>query len=275
MNAPTPTSNHLRLGCCGSMIAPAADPVGGEIAEQLAALGYDYIELSLRDLVALPGPALAALGTRLRRAGLACEACNNFFPPEIRLTGPAADLAAALRYADQAFATAARLGAAVVVFGSFGARNVPAGVPPGEAWGQLRTLLRALGPLADRHGVTIAIEHLHRGESNILNTVQESWRMAREVAHARVGLLIDAYHLRMENEDPAILDEVAPAIAHVHVAEARERVFPSGRDELLAGFFSRLRGTGYAGRCSVEAYTGDFPADAARALRVCRDLGSL
>lgn len=254
------------------MVDPSADPLGIEIVEPLAALGYDYIELSLRDVAALPEPALAALAARLQGAGLACEACNNFFPAEIRLTGPAADLPAALRYVEKSLAAAARLGVDVVIFGSSGARNVPAGFPVDAAWGQLRTLLREIGPMAARHGITIGIEHLNRGESNILNTVPEAWRMAREVAHPHVRLLVDAYHIRQENEDPAILADVAPAIAHVHVAQAAERIFPTGGDAILAGFFTALLATGYTGRCSIEAGSRDFTADAARALRLCREL---
>ena len=264
----------MRFGCCGSMVSPATDPVGIDIVEKLAALGFDYIELSLRDLVALPEPALARLIDRLHRTGLACEACNNFFPPEIRLTGPAADLPSALRYAQTALATAARVGVSVIIFGSSGARNVPAGFPLDAAWIQLRDLLLSLGPIAGHHGITIAIEHLNRGESNILNTVAEGWRLAQEVAHPRIRLLVDAYHVQQEKEDPAILAQVAPAIAHVHVAQSAERVFPFGHDAPLAEFFTRLRATGYAERCSIEAFTRDFSSDATRALRLCRDLAS-
>ena len=259
----------VRLGCCGCMISPA-DPLGAEIVEQLATLGYDFIELSLRDLAALPEPDCEALAARLARTGVPCEACNNFFPAALRLTGPAADLPAALAYAETALARASRLGVKIVVFGSSGARNVPAGFPLEAAWEQLRALLRALGPVADRHGITIAIEHLNRGESNILNRVAEGWRMAQEVAHPRIRVLADAYHVRQENEDPAILAAPGPALVHVHVAQRAERVFPAGDDAVLADFFRHLLAAGYTGRCSVEAYTADFSADAARALRVCR-----
>jgi D-psicose/D-tagatose/L-ribulose 3-epimerase len=260
----------MRFGCCGCLVSPA-DPLGADIVEQLAALGYDYIELSLRDLAALPEPAFAALATRLQRAGVPCEACNNFFPAEIRLTGPTADLPAALGYARAAFARAARLGVTIVVFGSSGARNVPAGFPQGAAWAQLRGLLAALGPVADEFGITIVIEHLNRGESNILNSIAEGWRMAQEVAHPRVQVLADAYHVRQEKEDTAVLAAAAP-IAHVHIAQQAERLFPSGTDAELADFFQKLRATGYAQRVSIEAYTQDFPADAVRGLKVCREL---
>lgn len=265
--------SRLRFGICGCLISPT-DPLGADIVEQLAALGYDYIELSLRDLAALPEAAFTDLAARLRHAGVPCEACNNFFPPEIRLTGPAADLPAALGYARVALARAARLGATVVVFGSSGARNVPAGFPHDAAWVQLRALLAGLGPIAEQHGITIVIEHLNRGESNILNSIAEGWRMAQEVAHPRVQVLADAYHVRQENEDPAILATLGSALVHVHVAQQAERVFPSGEDAALAEFFAKLRATGYARRCSIEGYTKDFSADAARALRVCRELAT-
>jgi sugar phosphate isomerase/epimerase len=223
-------------------------------------------------VAALPDPALVSLLDRLRRAGFACGACNNFFPPEIRLTGPAADLSVALRYAEQALAVAARLGVAVVVFGSSGARNVPAEFSLTAAWDQLRDLLRHLGPVAELHDITLALEHLNRQESNILNTVAECWRLAQEVAHPRVRLLIDAYHLLVEREPLSILAEVAPAIAHVHVAQGADRVFPGTPDVPLAALFAQLRAVGYAQRCSIEAHTRDFAADAPRALRQLRAL---
>jgi len=271
MSPPEPHPRRVRFGVCGCLISPA-DPLGADIVEQLATLGYDYLELSLRDLAALPESAFTGLATRLQRAGVPCEACNNFFPADIRLTGPAADLPTAVAYARQALARAARLGVKVVVFGSSGARNVPAGFPLDAAWAQLRALLVALGPVAEEHGLTIVIEHLNRGESNILNRIAEGWRMAQEVAHPRIRVLADAYHVRQENEDPAIMAQVTPPIAHVHVAQRAERIFPDGTDAELAAFFRQLRATGYAQRVSIEGYTKDFSADAARALRVCREL---
>jgi len=252
------------------MISPV-DPVGVNIVETLAALGYDYLELSLRDLAALSEPAFAAVAGRLSRTGLSCEACNNFFPPTIRLTGPEASLSAALAYARGALDRAARLGVAVVVFGSSGARNVPANFPLGDAWVQLRELLGALAPMAAERGIVIAIEPLNRGESNILNLVAEGGRLAREVAHPAVRVLADAYHLLLEKENPAILGQVRD-LAHVHVAEDAARLFPSGYDPVIAEFFRQLRAAGYVQRVSIEAYSRDFATDAARGLEVCRTL---
>jgi sugar phosphate isomerase/epimerase len=246
------------------MIAPNVDPIGGAIIDELATIGFDYIELSLRDLVALPEAAQTALTARLERTGLRCEACNNFFPASVRLTGAQADLASALQYARSALQAAARVGAAVVVFGSAGARNVPVGFPREAAWTQLRELLGHLGPIAAENGVTLVIEHLNRQESNILNSVAEAGQMVREVDHPHIQLLIDSFHFVLEHEDPAIIPQVADVVRHIHFARLPDRGFPDAEDAVVRGFFSSLVQAGYAHRCSVEAYTKDFLCDAAR-----------
>jgi len=86
----------MRLGCCGSMISPAVDPVGIDIVEDLKDFGFDYIELAMSGVAALSDSEFTALAGRLKKVGLPCEACNNFFPPRLRLTGAEARLATAV-----------------------------------------------------------------------------------------------------------------------------------------------------------------------------------
>jgi sugar phosphate isomerase/epimerase len=85
-------------------------------------------------------------------------------------------------------------------------------------------------------------------------------------------LLIDYYHLRQANEDPGIVLEAGSTIRHLHFAEPIERGFPLEPGAEYETFFSNLRQIGYAGRCSIEAYTQNFAADAKRALTVMRTL---
>jgi D-psicose/D-tagatose/L-ribulose 3-epimerase len=262
----------MHFGCCGSMISPADDPVGIRVAGAMAEIGFDYIELSLSDIVALPEPSFAALAQRLEKSGIACEACNNFFPARIRLTGPEARMEPAIEYACRALDRAARLGARVIVFGSSGAKNVPAGFPEPDAWRQIAALLRQLGPLAADHSITIAIEPINRLESNIVNLAAEGLRLVREVGHPNIQLLIDYYHLMMEMENPAIIQEAGPAIRHLHFAQVEGRLFPRKREASYARFFESLIASGYQGRCSIEAFTQDFAADARRALGVLREV---
>ncbi len=267
--------SSMRIGCCGSMIAPASDPIGIDVAESLARFGFDYIELSLAPIAAMPEAAFEQMRQRLNGAGIRCEACNNFFPPQARLTGGEARLPAAVEYAKQAMDRVAALGGRIIVFGSSGARNVPPGYPRDAAWNQLVVLLQHLGPLAAARQITIVIEPLNQQESNIINRAAEGLQLAREVDHPNVQLLIDYYHLRVESEDPDVILTAGPALRHVHLAQIAGRVFPVAEcAEDWAGFFGRLRRAGYTGRCSVEGYTGDFAADAPRALRLLRRTAS-
>jgi len=262
----------MRFGCCGSMISPAADPIGIEVIDSLAEIGFDYIELSLRDLAALPETAFNELSRRVAGSGIGCEACNNFFPAPVRLTGTDANPGAALEYARKAMARAARLGADTVVFGSSAARNVPDGFPHDAAWRQLVELLRNLGALAEGCGMTIAIEPLTKLESNIINLASEGLLLGRAVDRPSVRLLVDYYHLTLEKEDPSVILQAGADVRHVHIAKVDGRVFPREKDGGLVRFFSCLRQIRYGGKCSVEAYTDDFRPDARRALRILKEL---
>ena len=111
----------MRFGCCGSLVASAPDRTGVEIVERLAEYGYDYIELPLAEMMELDGGAFGALRSRVERSSLRCEACNNFFPARVRLTGPEADPGAARDYCVRALDRAAELGAAAAQGGSLAA----------------------------------------------------------------------------------------------------------------------------------------------------------
>lgn len=260
----------MRFGCCGSMISPHRDPLGAEIVEELAASGFDYLELSLRDLAALAEPEVAKLQKRIGAAGIRCEACNNFFPAEVRLTGPEASIPRAMEYAARALERAAQLGVSIVVFGSADAKNVPPGYSHSDAWRQIVELLQTLGPVAGKLDITIVIEPLNRRESNIVCTAAEGLKLAREVAHPNIQLLIDYYHLRLESEAPDIVLEAGNAVRHVHFGEPAGRVFPIEAKPEYEGFFACMRQIDYDARCSIEAYTTDFSRDAGRALAVLK-----
>lgn len=256
------------------MISQSADPVGADVVEALAGMGYDYIELSLSEIVALPESAFASLVKRVNSSGIRCEACIYFFPRRIPLTGSQARLGRALAYAEEAMDRAARIGADTIVFGSSAARNVPAGFPMDAAWRQIVDLLQHLGPMAAQRGITIAIEPINKLESNIVNLAAEGLRLAKEVNHPNVQLLIDYYHLMLEKEDLGIIREAGAAIRHAHFAKVEGRTYPDRVEDDYRRFFRCLRSIGYARRCSIEACTADFAADAPRALALLRQIVS-
>lgn len=258
----------MLVGCCASMIAPNIDPIGIESIEVLAELGYDYIELSLSHFCALPEDAFCLVAQRIRDSGLSCLACNNFFPPRLRLTGSEASMRPNLEYADTAIQRASAIGAKTIVFGSSGAKNVPKGFPMNVAWLQISELLRNLGPIAKANGVVIAIEPISRPESNVVLKASEGLQLMREVNHPNIQLLIDYYHMATEHEDDSIVTVANKSIRHVHLATSSDRRFPNCIDQGIDSFLRKLHTTGYDAGISIEALTDleNFRQEAAASL---------
>lgn len=265
----------MRFGICVSMAA--ADPAGigtARIADA-AALGFDYVELPLAQVMALDEDAFEAGPlAALRASGIPCACMNNFFPASIRLTGSNADHAGALAYAERALNRAAVLGAKCVVFGSGGARNVPDGFPTGEALGQLLALLKALAPIARRNGVTLVIEPLNRIESNIVNSLAEGLALARGARDPAVACLVDFYHARLDGDPVAAISEAGSLLRHVHLARTFGRSMPVAADEdAYRPFFAALNAIGYDATLSLEAFTpDDFSGRAGHALALLKAL---
>lgn len=237
---------------------------GSEVAPVLAELGYDYIELSLSHLTKLINTDFNAVKNTLVASGIPCESCNNFFPPEVRLTGHYADLMIILAYAHKAIERAAELGASIIVFGSGLAKNLPFGFPKDRAWGQLVTLCQELDPIAGSNNITIVLEPLRKSECNIINSVEEALKLMWESNTKNIKILVDYYHMVAENESSDILLEAASNIRHVHLANPVKRSFPKSWNENLSYqmFFENLKKIRYNARISVEAFSDNFHEDA-------------
>lgn len=266
----------MRFGCCMNMISTLPDGTGIEWIETIKKSRYDYVELPLAQMMELDAAGFAAFRDRVFALGLPCEACNNFFPGTLQLTGLDVDQEKIDRYLAEALDRAEQLGAKTIVFGSAKAKNVPEGFPRDKAWKQLVDLLRDMDEAVRPRGITIAIEPLNRQESNIINTVKEGLELAGEVNRKNIGVLVDYYHLVVEEESSDILLRAAGHLQHVHFARPEGRVFPSLQDveEDYALFFSKLRQTGYNGRISVEAYTSNVRYDSQETFKLLAGLSA-
>lgn len=266
-------SNRIRIGCCLSMNAAAEPKIGSEAIPLFAGLGFDYIELPLAQVMELSRRAFGDLLDKIRTAGIPVEACNNFFPAALRLTGEHARPDEALEYVRAAVDRAAALGAGIIVLGSSGAKNIPPGFPYECARKQLAELLVKIQALLAGPGITVVLEPLNTRESNFITTAGEALALVRELSLDNVKLLVDYYHLRMEREDPGVIREAGSLLRHIHIAAPGERLFPKPGDGGTYGeFFTHLKAAGYKDRISVEGYSKDLAADGAVSLQLLRSL---
>ena len=253
----------MRFGICTS---PGLLP-------DVEAASFDYAELSLNAVAAMPEAEFEALAEQMDGSRVKPEATNCFFPGDMRLVGPQADAAAIDAYIGAALARASRLGVRVAVVGSGGSRRVPDGMSREAGLAQFGDVLRRIGEAATPLGILIAIEPLNAAETNIVLSVEEGIALVKAVAHPQVRLLADFYHMRKSGESMAALAEAQGMLRHVHIANSQGRVYPArdGEDD-YRDFFDMLARIGYDARVSIEASTDCFAQDAPRALALLRQL---
>lgn len=248
---------QMKFGYCVNMLSlPGSDGSGKEWLPMIGRLGFDYVELPMAQMMAYSDEDFERLFLKpLQESGLECHCSNNFFPASIRITGPDADHQAMQAYAEKAMARAERLGAKKIVFGSSGARNYPVAFPRAQAVAQFHQALQLLEPIAEKHGVTLVMEHLNKLESNLLNSLHEGVELVNEVQLPHVHCLLDNYHMMLAGGDVSHISEARGLLRHVHLARVLGRSLPCEGDEVdWKALFAALKEIGYDGDCSIEAY---------------------
>lgn len=250
------------------MSARGSDGLGIWVLDALAANGFDYAELPLAQLMPLSEAEFEAVLKRLGASGIGCEACNNFFPAHIKLTGTNTNTAVITDYIDRAIKRAHALKAKVIVFGSSGSRNVEPGFDMDAAVNQLKDVLVTAAEKAAAFDICIAIESLNTTESNIINSLGDAARLSKLTNRQNVGVLIDLYHMDMENEPLNVICDLhanGVNFIHAHIADAKTgRGFPVDKARFTA-FAETLISIGYNGRLSVEGRAEDFDSDIKKA----------
>jgi sugar phosphate isomerase/epimerase len=256
----------MKFGVCGGL----------DLMPLLAHTGYDYLEMSVGGLLkpledeATFNAELAAL----QAGAVPCRALHCLLPGSMKVVGPAVDSAALQRYARTVCARAQRAGVPVVVFGSGAARTVPDGFDRTQARAQLHAFCLMLGQTAAAHHVTIAVEPLHQGYCNILNTVTEAAALVRAVQHPAIRLLVDAFHWAREHEAPDAISANADLLVHTHIATDANRKAPGGEACDLSPFFAALRAARYDGTISIEGNVETAAESLPRALALLRALST-
>lgn len=263
----------MRFGCCSNMIAQGADGTGIEVIDKLAEYGYDYIELPLAQMMELSNEKFESLKGKIKKAGICCEVCNNFFPVTLKLTGPSVEEDKIKDYYKRALKRAKELDVTYVVFGSGPAKNVPKGYSMEDGYQQVVNLLKRVAVAAAEHNIIIAIEPLRHQECNLINTVKEGCQLAEDVGSPNIRVLVDYYHLAQELEPiQNIVDYGREYVVHTHFARNEGRTFPGTMEEdaNYLPYIEVLHQIGYNGRVSCEAFSTDFEKDAKAAIQFFR-----
>lgn len=252
----------MRFGVCGG---PARFPA-------IVAAGAEYLEPAVAYDATPEGPekVWAEHLAQLRDSGLTAEVWNCFLPGDLKIVGPQADWQRYVRYIHQAIPRVAAAGAQVIVFGSGGSRSAPADYDSQRAVEDFEKAVRTAAQAAGGAGITFAVEHLERRETNILNSLAETAAFVKMIGMPNVKCTADLFHLEAEAEPNSVLRDVGRSVGHAHLADtAREA--PGTGTAKISEFLTELRRVGYDGRVSIEANWHDFDSQVGPALKSLRE----
>lgn len=185
-------------------------------------------------------------------------ASNSFIRPKhLRCVGPEANHDEVLVWAETVFRRIQQAGGKMVIFGSGGSRRLPKGWPVEKANTQFVALLIKMAPIAQKYGVTVALEQLNSKECNYINRISEAAAILRAVDHPNVRLLADLYHMVSDGDTPEDLKKAVDLVVHVEIAEKKGRTFPGVNGDDFRPFFRVLRDAGYRAGVSIEGRGSD------------------
>ena len=250
------------IGICGIDRAPAA-----------VACGLDYLEANVASFLVpeQPDSAFAVQRQAADALGLPIYSANGFFPRDIRVVGPEADLERAGHYAVTAIRRAAEAGIKILVLGSSRSRSIPDGFPREEAEAQFLSLLKGMAPTAEACGVTVAIEPLQESETNFINTVAEGAEMARKAGSPNICVIADLFHMARVGEGPEGILAAADKLVHCHIAEVGERTAPGVAGDDFTSYLKALKQIRFAGGISFECRWHDVDAELPVAVQVLKE----
>ncbi|MBW8683773.1 sugar phosphate isomerase/epimerase family protein [Chitinophaga rhizophila] len=233
-----------RVGVCGSKSNDSL----------LHAAGYVYIEESVQKLLspAVPEDTFRLQLAQLRKLKCQVQACNSFFPADIRLTGPDVDEKKVLNYVNTVMARAKQADIRLIVLGSGNSRKLPDGLDKQAATAQFIDLCRKIAGVAKKYNVVVAIENLNTTETNFVTTLEEANNVVTAVAHPNFKLTADIYHMLKEHESPEMLKKASKNLVHCHIAEREKRTAPGATGNDVAPYMVALGSIGYTGRISLE-----------------------
>lgn len=240
-------SEHL--GCCASI----------DEVQVVADAGGAYAEISINGFL-IPEESDEVFAENLAKAQaspIPIISGNGYYPGDLKLTGPEADLERAVNYARTAITRAEQVGLKYMVLGSGGARRIPDGFPYEEAEEQFVQLLKEMGPIAAEHGITIVIEPLRSQETNFINSVREGTAICKKVNHPNICVLADFYHMAQAGEGADAIVEAGSLLRHCHIAECEERTAPGVKGDDFTPYFKALEQIGYEGNISLECSWSD------------------
>lgn len=117
--------------------------------------------------------------------------------------------------------------------------------------------LREAAVYAKKYGVKLCLEPVNRYETYVLNTVSDSLKLIDKIGEDNVGLLLDTYHMNIEEKDMyKSIVAAGDKVFHFHVNE-NDRGTPGTGHIPWDNVFKALKDISYNGITAIESFVDD------------------
>ncbi len=238
----------------------------------LAALGYDGVELAVREPAALD---LARVKQALDAHKLRVPAIGTgqaFVEEHLSFTDPDAAVRERAVARIESHVELAHEFGALVILGLIRGR-MQQNVTPEMARGWLIDSLRRVARVARAQNVRLAVEPINRYETDLINSVAEANELIDAVGATNIGILFDTFHANIEEPNmEASLRACSARLFHVHVADSNRGAPGTGHTD-FARIIATLREMSYAGWVSAEILPKpDTPRAAEQTIKTLKPL---
>lgn len=216
-----------------------------------AEIGYDGVELSL---LGIDMARADEIRQQAEHSGLSLT-CSTGLGPE---ADPSSRDASVRDHAVDVLTDAIRVTSRLGSQGLAGVVAAPWGLfdPANKADRAARSAetLGRLDAVLAEEGVTLGIEGLNRFESDLTSTAAETCAIARATGSEHIGVLLDSFHMNIEEKDPpAALRAAGDTLVHYHVSDNDRGRPGSGRYNFPADA-AALSEIGYRGWIVAEMF---------------------
>lgn len=225
--------------------------------------GFDYVELSLRNVCAMEDNAYRELRRTVTSGPLPCLGFNAYCPPDVRIAGPGFSKRMAREYALKCLERAVALNASVVGVGSPMSRNLPEGYDRNLAMHEAAEFFTITAEVFATQNIYVCVEALGPCYCNFINSIAQAQSIVRAVGLDNLRLVLDFYNMEHSGEADIPLSPFVNDIVHAHISDdagsPQKRWFlkPEKRDLHIARL-RRLFTAGYLGAVTLEI---DLPVD--------------
>lgn len=123
-------------------------------------------------------------------------------------------------------------------------------------------MLGQLTGVAEQAGTRLLLEPVNRYETHVVNRVEQAVEICREVGSEALRVIVDFYHMNMEEADIATtLEAYGDYVRHVHLTDSNRCLPGQGHTDFAPGL-KALRDHGYEGYLSFECFARGDPQSA-------------